>query len=164
MYTSIMDRKELLALRLEGLTYKAIADKVGLSRQRIQQLLSPPTEIRNIVVARAEGKCQECGILVGDSGHVHHNGDEVDAYNDIANLELLCLSCHRRKHSNNLILDEDGQVIGSERDTVIIPIRVKKTLVEQIKQGVTKSKKPSRNAWLIWAIEQGLRSHRKDGK
>ena len=47
-----------------------------------------------------------------------------------------------------------------ERDTVIIPIRVKKKLVSQMTLAIVRSKKPSRNAWLIWAIQMGLRKHK----
>lgn len=36
-------------MRLDGLTYKAIAQKVGISRQRVQQLLSPQRRDDNII-------------------------------------------------------------------------------------------------------------------
>ncbi len=85
-------------MRLDGMTYEVIAVKFGISRQRVQQLLSPPKAIRDYVVAKAEGKCQCCGIWVGKSGQVHHYGDEVDTYQDTEKLELLCLSCHRKRH------------------------------------------------------------------
>ncbi len=84
------------------MTYQAISDKTGLSRQRIQQLISPPAEIRQIVLTKANGLCQHCGIMVGDSGHVHHSGDDVDSYGDVPNLELLCASCHRKAHFNTM--------------------------------------------------------------
>ena len=92
------DKKALLSMRLEGMTYREIADHAGVSRQRIQQLLCPPREIRDRVVAIANGKCRRCGLRVGKAGHVHHNGDEFDTYNDIDSLVLLCISCHRKAH------------------------------------------------------------------
>lgn len=46
-----------------------------------------------------------------------------------------------------------------ERDTIILPTRIKKDLLPRIEIAVAKSRKKSRNAWLIWAIEQGLRPH-----
>ncbi len=45
-----------------------------------------------------------------------------------------------------------------ERDTVILPVRIKKDLMLEVNQKVSR-KKVSRNSWLIWAIRQGLRSH-----
>ena len=91
----------MLQMRLQGMTYTMIGKEAGISRQRVQQILSPPSEIRKIIVSKAKGRCQRCGIIVGNAGHVHHNGDEVDTYNDIPNLELLCISCHRKSHSDD---------------------------------------------------------------
>ena len=96
----LMDKKEILELRLEGRTYQYIADKAGVSRQRIQQIISPPKEIRDFVVNKYSGYCAGCGLYVGIGGHVHHeNSDSEENYNDIENLRLLCISCHRKKHS-----------------------------------------------------------------
>lgn len=96
-----MNKLEMLHLRLEGLTYQEIAVRAGISRQRVQQLLSPPTAVRNYVVEKYGGKCKSCGIYVGTSGHVHHTDSSVlEDYNDMDNLELLCLGCHRRAHIN----------------------------------------------------------------
>jgi transcriptional regulator with XRE-family HTH domain len=93
----------MLKLRLDGMTYDEIARKAGVSRQRIQQLLSPPPDIRDFVVKKFNGLCNHCGIKVGTSGQVHHHGtDEEETYNDIPNLELLCLACHRAEHQKLL--------------------------------------------------------------
>ena len=94
----------MLVMRLKGFTYKAISIKAGISRQRVQQLLSPPPSIRAYVVAKFGGECNRCGVLVGQSGHIHHNGDNPETYNDIENLELLCLGCHSKEH-NSLIVE-----------------------------------------------------------
>src|SRR3972149_3861748 len=94
-----MTREELLKLRLDGCTYQSIADKAGISRQRVQQLLSPPKAIRDIVCSRADGRCQRCDVQVGKSGHVHHTGNARENYNDLDNLQLLCVSCHKAAHS-----------------------------------------------------------------
>ena len=48
-----------------------------------------------------------------------------------------------------------------ERDTVIVPIRVKKDMIPEIVKAVKSSRQPSRNAWLNWAISIGLRKHNK---
>lgn len=89
----------MLKLRLEGRTYQHIASKAGVSRQRIQQILSPPAPIRNYVVEKYEGYCFKCGIYVGYGGHVHHDGGNGEDYDDAENLLLLCISCHRRVHA-----------------------------------------------------------------
>ena len=95
----IMDRKSLLQLRLDGETYQHIAEKAGVSRQRVQSLLSPPSSVRKYIVSKYSGRCDCCGILVGKSGHVHHrNTNNGENYQDIENLQLLCLSCHRKEH------------------------------------------------------------------
>jgi len=47
-----------------------------------------------------------------------------------------------------------------ERDTVILPVRIKKVLLEQVHEKVLK-RKVSRNSWLIGAIKEGLRPHTK---
>ncbi len=88
-------------LRLDGFTYQYIADKAKVSRQRIQQILSPPKAIRQFVVKKFSGRCADCGIYVGDSGHVHHQNSLEEDYQDINNLFLLCVSCHHRRHSLN---------------------------------------------------------------
>jgi 5-methylcytosine-specific restriction endonuclease McrA len=94
-----MDKREMLKLRLRGKTYDFIGSKAGVTRQRVQQLLAPPKDIRDFVIKKYDGCCAECGLSVGKSGHVHHNnmGDEEN-YQDIDNLQLLCISCHRKKH------------------------------------------------------------------
>ncbi len=47
-----------------------------------------------------------------------------------------------------------------ERDTRILPVRIKKVLYAELDQAVKLSRQPNRNAWMIWAIEQAIRSHR----
>lgn len=97
-----MDRRdEALQLRLDGLTFGAIAERLGISRQRVQQLLAPPRDVRDSVVIEALGKCSSCQLFVGTAGHVHHiqaTTIEEENYNDRANLTLLCPSCHRIAH------------------------------------------------------------------
>ena len=89
----------MLKLRLQGYSYQYIADKAGRSRQRIQQVLSPPAYIRKYVVEKYNGFCAICGLYVGFQGHVHHKGaNGEDDYNDRENLQLLCISCHRKEH------------------------------------------------------------------
>lgn len=93
-------RERALSLRLDGLTYAAIGEELGLTRQRIQQLLEPPKEVREIILARSNSRCQNCGVFVAH-GHIHHKsakGIDSDKWNDLDNLVYLCLTCHRRSH------------------------------------------------------------------
>jgi len=49
-----------------------------------------------------------------------------------------------------------------ERATVILTARIPKALNERLLMKTAALGK-SRNAWLIWAIEQGLRCHKRGG-
>ncbi len=88
----------MLGLRLEGRTYQYIADKASLSRQRIQQILSPPKKTRELIVTKYGGHCCDCNIWVGESGHIHHKNTNGEDYQDQVNLVLLCPSCHLKRH------------------------------------------------------------------
>jgi len=99
-----MTKQELLQERISGKTYSQIAKDAGISRQRIQQILSPPKEIQRIVRQRQQGLCVRCGKELRMSGHIHHKELKED-YNDISNLELLCISCHRLEHCEIVYLE-----------------------------------------------------------
>lgn len=107
-----MDRRDTIFRHfLDGLTYAAIAKKVGLSRQRVQQIVRPPKPIYDAVKARAHGKCESCEIHIQD-GHVHHieaDGRTVETFNDLHNLLYLCPACHRRMHAAGP--SHDGRVL-----------------------------------------------------
>ena len=95
---------DALLLRLEGFTYARIARRLKISRQRIQQLLSPPPEVQFRVSMKARGNCEKCGVFLGSRGHVHHKsavGKTPEDYQDENNLQYLCISCHRRTHGLN---------------------------------------------------------------
>ena len=53
---------------------------------------------------------------------------------------------------------------SDRRDTAILPVRVKKSLLLELNQAVKASRQPSRNAWMIWLIKEGLRSHKSKGE
>lgn len=94
------DRK-VIELYLAGMTYRSIAENVGLSRARISQIIRPPKPIYKLVRNRAEGKCEQCGTEL-EKGHVHHvNSKErsIEDFNDIGNLQYLCQPCHREAHN-----------------------------------------------------------------
>lgn len=89
-------REVVFKLFAEGHTYAYIAKVVGVSRQRVQQLIKPPIRILNLLRKRSHNKCEHCELplRLGD-GHVHHLTGHAD-FNRLANLEYLCRSCHRK--------------------------------------------------------------------
>ena len=95
---NVQRQSEILENRFAGLTYAQIARKLGISRQRVQQLISPPPYVRKLVIDKASGECEICGLRVNGSGHVHHKSCKGEDYNDVENLQLLCISCHRKQH------------------------------------------------------------------
>jgi len=93
-----MNRQDMWRQRLNGYTYEQIAEGAGITRQRVQQILSPPKAIRDHIIKKYDGCCVDCSIRVGKSGHVHHVNTDIEDYGDIENLVLLCISCHRKRH------------------------------------------------------------------
>ena len=86
---------------LDGMTYGQIGKHYGVTRQRVQQLLSPPYYIRQQVEKRSNGRCEDCGIIVQSRGQLHHRlGDltELNSLDDLQGVRYLCASCHRRHH------------------------------------------------------------------
>lgn len=92
-------RQSIISMRLEGMTYSAISKKLGISRQRVEQIASPPTDILAALRERAGGRCEICGLYIGKAGHAHHKGKDSETYEDINELQYLCISCHRRCHN-----------------------------------------------------------------
>ncbi len=92
---------EILNMKLEGRSYADISKIMGISRQRVQQILSPPHDIYEIVAINAKGKCQTCGLWLGKSGHIHHTEGADNDYSNPQHLQYLCVSCHRKTHSKN---------------------------------------------------------------
>jgi 5-methylcytosine-specific restriction endonuclease McrA len=93
-----MKKIRILQLRLDGLSYAEIGKRLNVSRQRIQQYFCPPAGVRELIRRRYNDKCADCGISVGEHGHIHHEGNSFETYTDTDNLYLLCISCHRKRH------------------------------------------------------------------
>lgn len=85
-------------MRENGRTIQAIADALGVSRQRVGQLLSPEKEIarRLLKTAVADGmilkpsRCQHCGKRA-DKIEAHHPD-----YSKALAVEWLCVPCHSK--------------------------------------------------------------------
>lgn len=113
----------ILRLRCAGLSNAAIADRLGVSRQRIAQRLAPRVAIRCIVVERARGQCEHCGLHVGRTGWIYHRtsrGMTCDQYNDLDNLGLLCRPCHRRaRRTRSAELPPESPVIAPSKASAL---------------------------------------------
>ena len=108
---------ELLKMRLDGLSYGQIAKVVGLSRQRVQQILQPPADVKKLVRERAKDKCEDCGIWLGESGHLHHNGGGIENYGEPEKLQYLCPTCHRQAHKGEATqIERTGRLMNFNQD------------------------------------------------
>jgi len=119
---SMEKKQRALKLRLTGLSYGAIAEKLDVSRQRVQQMLRPPTAVYNWVKKNAQGLCELCGI-VDPHGHIHHKLTKTleEFYHDMENLQYLCPSCHRRCHEADIVAGVDRKL--EERFDRTNPVR-----------------------------------------
>ena len=100
-------RKKAIELRLSGLTYEEIGNSLGFSRQYAQQLVRPVTSIYRAVKQTAKGRSQKCGLAIRN-GHIHHiKSEEVakEDFNNLENLEYVCISCHRELHNERANAD-----------------------------------------------------------
>ena len=93
--------EQMKTMLLDGNTYQEIGTQFGLSRQRIQQLVSPDKTLLAMVKSRAKNRCEKCGIKIIRDGSLHHKNHKdtsPDIYNAMDNLLYLCRSCHRKEH------------------------------------------------------------------
>ena len=89
-------KQRAISLKMSGMTYAEVGKELGISRQRAQQLVRPPSAIYRLVKSRANSMCEECGAVVAKGGVHHLNSSEN--YNDLENLRYLCLRCHAIAH------------------------------------------------------------------
>jgi hypothetical protein len=87
-------RKRAIDLKRQDMSYQAVALEMGISRQRVQQLTRPPKPIKEAILLRAKGKCEECGAEIGRRGEFHHKNEHDYDWNDISNIDYLCKTCH----------------------------------------------------------------------
>lgn len=71
-------------MKVDGFTYQAIANKFGITRQRVQQYLRPRTNMGE--------SCERCGAQ-NVIRHRHHKNYETDE------CEILCVNCHAKFHA-----------------------------------------------------------------
>lgn len=104
------ERKEIVyKMFAEGHTYQQIAEKFGVSRQRIQQIVRPSQEVYVALRGRAMGRCEECGDFIGDNGHAHHADRNITGHmGDLLILRYLCRKCHFTEDAW-MLCDENGE-------------------------------------------------------
>ena len=91
-------RQRALGMWLKGMTFTAIAQEMGVSRQWVHEMLCPGPALRQVTYDLAGGKCQHCGVHLGRNGHYH--SEPTGPIDDFAKpLVLLCVTCHRQAHS-----------------------------------------------------------------
>lgn len=150
----------ILDYRLSGMTYEAIGKELGVSRQRVQQIISPPEHIRNTIVQRANGKCQRCGVIVDGSGHVHHIGNISENYNDDENLELLCISCHRIAHNVYRPCPQCGRDIPQCKTNIFCSVKCRTDFcLVKIPCEVCGQFKAYRKKHIDWRQKHGMQKH-----
>jgi len=66
------NRQRALGYYFQGLQLSEIARRLGLSRQRVYQIVRPAPWVDNRVRSKAESKCQDCNVALR-AGHVHDN-------------------------------------------------------------------------------------------
>lgn len=98
------DRTQLIfEAYASGLTYHQIGKKFSISRQRVHQLIRPPSEVASLVIKRAKNCCENCGIPQRH-GHIHHTVKDGD-FNEPKLLRYLCPSCHRHCHKTKAAIE-----------------------------------------------------------
>jgi hypothetical protein len=96
-----IDKETAFRLALvECLGFSEIAEKYGVSRQRIQQIVSAPAPIRAYVYENDHRICRGCGAnLILRDMQVHEMGSTiVDDYKNIPMLTCMCRDCHVTEH------------------------------------------------------------------
>ena len=91
-------RREIArSLKTAGKTYQEIGIALGISRQRVQQLVRPTAKEREQIITKCGNKCFICG-KENERLDIHH----LDYKTNEA--IVLCISCHRKEHGM-----EDGR-------------------------------------------------------
>lgn len=87
-------RQQAIELKVAGYTYAEIGAIMGVSRQRVEQIISPTKEVLLKVRRRTNGLCALCG---NELTTIHHKSSVQTAadFDSPENMVLLCKSCHK---------------------------------------------------------------------
>ena len=121
-------RQQAIRLKCSGASYGQIARELKISPQRAQQLVKPQPLIYGAVVRRADGMCQSCFRLIDGPGDVHHRRLDVDDFNGLDNLLLVCNVCHplldKELHSPTVLsihykVENKGKIVLDNRKQLL---------------------------------------------
>lgn len=125
----------IVELRGQRKTYEEIANVVGVSRQRVHQILkgykSTPKYIREMTLRRDKRQCLICSNTKNLEVH-HINGIKGDNHSD--NLVTLCRKCHHR------IEKKDRETWKGQPEKVYNPEKRKKSYEKNCIQCLNKFK------------------------
>lgn len=95
---------DIKIMRNGGYSYSAIARKWGLSKQRVYQIFAGYRTMKPELSRKIKcesGACELCGDTDIDKLDIHHN-DLNPLNNDITNLSVVCVSCHKELHRGQI--------------------------------------------------------------
>lgn len=119
-------RVRALELRLTGLTYRAVAERLSMKPEQVCQLLRAPLAVRRLLYVRSGRRCEHCKAAVFFTSQIHHRqvvGRTLENYHALDNLQYLCASCHTQTHAGTLPRKKKPQpqcnAMGCER--LVVP-------------------------------------------
>ncbi|MEK6878478.1 MAG: helix-turn-helix domain-containing protein [Nanoarchaeota archaeon] len=93
----MLDKSNIVKLKIDGLTYAAIARIYGVSRQRIHQIICYKKRyFRKSILNKLKGRCFSCRKKTEKLQGHHLNGDRKN--NEENNLFFICIRCHKNVH------------------------------------------------------------------
>lgn len=111
-------RKELImALKDAGYSYRDIASHMGISRQRVHQLIEPTIRERKAVYKRDGYRCQLCNTQGSDARQldIHH----IRYTGLLDDMITLCTSCHRIVENILVFIDQNNGTADAVFDRLI---------------------------------------------
>lgn len=91
-------RHNMIARLVAGATYREVGSAFGISHQRVQQIVAPPREVRELLAARAAGRCERCDQEKRLEAHHIRRGATVEGWDTKERFLSLCRSCHSKEH------------------------------------------------------------------
>lgn len=93
-------KNKMIEMKQKGLTYQAIGDLYGISRERVHQVISGYSteengKLKQMIFARDNNQCQFCQSA---ENLIIHHIDKATSNNQPKNLITLCEKCHAQVH------------------------------------------------------------------
>lgn len=125
---SLMLRSSVIRMKRIGMTYAEIGKKIGLTRQRAQQLVRVPFN-------PSQAMCESCGYTSSLLNH-HEN------HNKNPKTSILCRKCHSKLHFNPGLGMKKKFCQGKLNELIDIPMARKQTKPCRCCQGSGKELDP----------------------